>query len=359
VNKALLREKGKPAEPMDAPTTPSNSDTLPIIGSSPAMQEVYRLVARLVNTNLNVLITGESGTGKDLVARVLHDFGSRRSGPFVEVNLGSMSAEEIDAAFTLSGGETVLQMIKDAQGGTLFFNEIGDLDLEGQTLLLRLLQDLGNDKNGTNVRVLAATHQNLAEQIRQGSFREDLFYRLNVVPIRLPPLRERIDDIADLVRHFLRKAASEGLPSKVFSAEALNALRMQNWHGNVRELENLVQRVVVLVNDEQIELSTLEDEFSAAARRPDQGSSGTGEKLADAVQIHLQRYFDLHGESLPPAGLYHRVLREVELPLFALSLSATHGNQVKTAEMLGINRNTLRKKIKDLDIRVTRGKKMM
>jgi len=320
VNKALQREVAQKTEVLPEATP---GDALPIVGSSPAMQEVYRLVARLVNSNLNVLITGESGTGKDLVARVLHDFGSRKSGPFIELNLGAMSSDEIDDSFRVPTGQSELPMINRARGGTLFLNEVGDLSLDAQTRLLRLLQDLSNQDASGDVRIIAATHNNLAEQIEQGAFREDLFYRLNVVPIRLPALRERVDDIADLVRYFLKKAANNGLPLKTFSRDALNSMRMQSWYGNVRELENLVNRIVVLVNDEQIGLSALDAELSAAARRPSQDRSGTGDKLADAVQIHLQRYF------------------------------------VKTAEMLGINRNTLRKKIKDLDIRVTRGKKMM
>jgi two-component system nitrogen regulation response regulator GlnG len=211
------------------------------------------------------------------------------------------------------------------------------------------------------VRNIAATHQDPRSLINVGRFREDLYSRLNVVPIRLPPLRERIDDIVDLARNFLRLAEREGLPRKTLSAEGIARLKEHSWPGNVRELENLMRRLAALCPDEKIPAEVIDQELTA--RRDGGPSDGeaaeTGRTLGAAVELHLKRYFNMHGESLPPPGLYDRVLREIELPLIALTLSATRGNQLKTAELLGINRNTLRKRIRDLDIHVTRGKKLM
>jgi two-component system nitrogen regulation response regulator GlnG len=351
---------------------PPREDNLPLIGRSPAMQEVYRILARLMNTDLGVMITGESGTGKELVARALHNFGLRKSGPFVAINMAAIPRDLIESelfghekgAFT--GADRVMAgKFEQAKGGTLFLDEVGDMPLDAQTRLLRVLQEGeftrvgGREVQTANVRIVAATHQDLRALINEGKFREDLFYRLNVVPIRLPPLRERLEDVPDLARAFLRKAEAEGLPRKTISKEAFDILKKQDWTGNVRELENLIRRLCVLCPDDVISAAVVSQELST---RPSSASSpqpAQSQRLSHAIETHLRRYFDLHGDSLPPDGLYDRILKEVELPLIALSLAATRGNQVRTAELLGINRNTLRKKIKDLDIRVTRGKRMM
>lgn len=234
---------------------------------------------------------------------------------------------------------------------------------DAQTRLLRVLQEGEYTRVGSSeaeaaeVRIIAASHQDLHELIAEGRFREDLFYRLNVVPIRLPPLRERADDIPDLARHFLRRAEAEGLPRKTFAKEALDLLKKQNWTGNVRELANVVKRLCVLSSEDVIPASAVARELEP---RPSGTAGGArGQRLAEAIEVHLRRYFELHGDSLPPSGLYDRILREMELPLIRISLAATRGNQLRTAELLGINRNTLRKKICDLDIEVTRGRKMM
>ncbi|MEM9793146.1 MAG: sigma 54-interacting transcriptional regulator, partial [Pseudomonadota bacterium] len=254
---------------------------------------------------------------------------------------------------------------EQAQGGTLFLDEVGDMPLEAQTRLLRVLQDNefsrvgGRDTLTANARIIAATHQDLRALVNEGRFREDLFYRLNIVPVRLPPLRDRLDDIPDLARSFLRNAEAEGLPRKTISTEALDELRKLEWAGNVRELENLMRRLAVLCPDETISANVVAQEIKARPSSVAGPQAEQGHKLSQAIESHLKRYFDLHGENLPPTGLYDRIIKEVELPLIALSLSATRGNQVRTAELLGINRNTLRKKIQDLDISVTRGKKMM
>lgn len=344
-------------------------DELPIIGRSPAMQEVYRIMARLMNANLGVMITGASGTGKELVARALHNFGQRKGNPFVAINLAAIPRDMVEAElFGIEigpDGEPLIGKFELADGGTLFLDEVGDMPMEAQTRLLRVLQEgeftrVGGHKvHKSDVRIIAATHQDLRAHINEGRFREDLFYRLNVVPVRLPPLRERIEDIPDLARHFLRMAAREGLPLRTITSEAVDVLKAQPWTGNVRELENLMRRMAVLCPDDVIGSKLVQKEIEA---RPSSAVEPTGvrnERLSKSIEDHLKRYFDLHGDNLPPSGLYNRILQEVELPLIALSLSATRGNQLKTAELLGINRNTLRKKIKDLDIQVSRGKKMM
>jgi two-component system, NtrC family, nitrogen regulation response regulator GlnG len=206
----------------------------------------------------------------------------------------------------------------------------------------------------TNVRIIAATNKDLRQQITQGLFREDLYYRLNVVPLRLPPLRERVQDIPDLVRHFLGRGEISGLPSKTLDPAAMERLKQHRWPGNVRELENLTQRLSVLYADEVITLDIIESELLDSEAMPAEMNAGAEVSLSAAVESNLARYFADHGDELPPPGLYDRILREVERPLITLSLSATQGNQIKAAQLLGLNRNTLRKKIKDLDISVSR-----
>jgi two-component system nitrogen regulation response regulator GlnG len=332
-------------------------------------------MARLTQTDLTVMISGESGTGKELVARALHDFGRRSRGPFVAVNMAAIPRELIESelfghergAFTGATARAAGRF-EQAQGGTLFLDEIGDMPPEAQTRLLRVLQEGeftsvgGRDSRRTDVRIVAATHQNLRALIAEGRFREDLYYRLNVVPIRLPPLRERVGDLPDLARSFLRRASAEGLPKKALSAEALDALKGYSWPGNVRELENLMRRLAVLCPEDRIPAEAVAQEIASRGEedRIDAGAGGmAGRSLGAAVEMHLERYFRRHGDVLPPPGLYDRVLREIEMPLIALTLSATRGNQLRASELLGINRNTLRKKIRELDIPVTRGRKLV
>jgi two-component system nitrogen regulation response regulator GlnG len=357
------------AEPKERPRSePRNEDidSIPLVGRSPAMQEIYRLLARLMQTDLTVMISGESGTGKELVARALHDYGKRRSGPFVAINMAAIPRDLIESElFGHEKGAFTGAMTRNtgrfaqAEGGTLFLDEIGDMPMEAQTRLLRVLQQGeyttvgGRTPIKSDVRIIAATNKDLRILIQQGLFREDLFFRLNVVPLRLPPLRERVEDIPDLIRHFLTLAEREGLPPKHIDPAAIDQLKRYRWPGNVRELENLARRLAALYPQETITSAVIEAElFQPAAHVSEE--PGKEISLSAAVEQNLTRYFAGFDEGLPPPGLYHRILREVEYPLLSAALVATRGNQIRAADLLGVNRNTLRKKIRDLDIQVVR-----
>ena len=347
-----------------------DSETIPLIGRSPAMQEIYRLLARLMQTDLTVMINGESGTGKELVARALHDYGKRRNGPFVAVNMAAIPRDLIESelfghergAFTGAQSRSAGRF-EQAEGGTLFLDEIGDMPMDAQTRLLRVLQQGeyttvgGRTPIRTDVRIIAATNKDLRQLIRQGQFREDLFFRLNVVPIRLPPLRERSDDIPDLVNHFLQQAEREGLGGKTIERDALETMKRYRWPGNVRELENLIRRLTALYPQEQITATLLDSELNAPMVATQGAIADDDIDIGNAMEKHLSGYFAEFGSELPPPGLYHRVLREVEFPLISAALAATRGNQIRASELLGLNRNTLRKKIRDLDIPVVRGQR--
>jgi two-component system nitrogen regulation response regulator GlnG len=362
-----------------APLTPAvvpdgeqaeRDEKLPLIGRSPAMQEIYRSIARLTTADLTVMVNGESGTGKELVARALHDYGRRRAGAFVPINMAAIPRELIESelfghergAFTGATNRNQGRF-EQAHGGTLFLDEIGDMPPEAQTRLLRVLQEGefttvgGRTPIRANVRIVAATHRDLRQAIRQGTFREDLFYRLNVVPIRLPPLRERVEDIPLLARHFLDKARDSGLPAKTLDEAALDRLRAHRWPGNVRELENLMRRVAALHPQETIGAEIIDAELAEAAAVPDpvQPSAAGPEPLSSAVERHIRQFLAASRDGMPMHDIYDRVIAEVERPLIQMTLSATRGNQIKAAAMLGLNRNTLRKKIRDLEIPVVRG----
>jgi two-component system nitrogen regulation response regulator GlnG len=369
VHNALEQKNAPSGVPETGPAKDEeDAEQIPLIGRSAAMQEIYRVVARLVGTDLTVTITGDSGTGKELVARALHDYGARRDGPFVAINMAAIPKELIESelfghekgAFT---GATMSSMgrFQQADGGTLFLDEIGDMPSEAQTRLLRVLQQGeyttvgGRTPIRSDARIIAATNRDLRQLINQGLFREDLYYRLNVVPIQLPPLRDRVEDIPDLVNHFLSRAADDGLPVKTLSPEALAKLKSYNWPGNVRELENLVRRLTALYSEDVIGAEVIGTELAPRTGAGPALAEAEDESLGAAAERHLALYFSGHGDELPPDGLYERILREIERPLISLSLAATRGNQVRAAELLGINRNTLRKKIRILGIQVTRG----
>jgi two-component system nitrogen regulation response regulator GlnG len=361
------RALAEPKERASKPSQPEEMDAIPLVGRSPAMQEIYRLLARLMQTDLTVMITGESGTGKELVARALHDYGKRRNGPFIAINMAAIPRDLIESelfghekgAFTGANARSAGRF-EQADGGTLFLDEIGDMPMEAQTRLLRVLQQGeyttvgGRTPIKADVRIIAATNKDLRILIQQGLFREDLFFRLNVVPLRLPPLRERTEDVPDLLHHFFAQAEREGLPPKQIEKAALDRLKRYHWPGNVRELENLARRLAALYPQETITATVIESELAqpAATAAPDEPR--LEENLSATVERHLARYFAGFGDGLPPRGLYHRILREVEHPLLSAVLVATRGNQIRAAELLGVNRNTLRKKMRDLDIRVIR-----
>jgi two-component system nitrogen regulation response regulator GlnG len=362
VARALVSPQARPG------VAETGEEKLPLIGRSPAMQEIYRVIARLTQTDLTVMIMGESGTGKELVARALHDYGKRRHGSFVAVNMAAIPKELVESelfghergAFTGATNRGIGRF-EQAEGGTLFLDEIGDMPLEAQTRLLRVLQQGeyttvgGRTAIKTDVRIIAATNKDLRQLISQGLFREDLYYRLNVVPLRLPPLRERVEDIPDLVRHFLRKAEDEGLPHKTLDNEALDLLRRHRWPGNVRELENLIRRLAVLQSGDVISAAAVSAELKEPARTFAADEGEGPQSLAASVEQYLTQYFLAQGDKLPPAGVYDRVVQEVERPLISICLAATRGNQIRAAQLLGLNLNTLRKKIRDLGLEVIRG----
>ena len=345
---------------------------MPLVGRSGAMQDIYRMLARMMQTDLTVMITGECGTGKELVARALHDYGRRRQGPFVAINMAAIPRDLIESelfghekgAFTGAQNRSTGRF-EQAEGGTLFLDEIGDMPMEAQTRLLRVLQQGeyttvgGRTPIKTDVRIVAATNKDLRTLINQGLFREDLFYRLNVVPLRLPPLRERAEDIPDLVRHFFKQAEGEGLQVKRISAGGVELMKRYPWPGNVRELENLIRRLAALYPQDEISSEVIDQELRTGEVQPSAGNAALPDDLsiAQAVEHYLQGYFAGFKGELPPAGLYQRVLADVEYPLILASMTATRGNQIKAAELLGVNRNTLRKKIRELGVNVYRGAK--
>ncbi|VAW18324.1 Nitrogen regulation protein NR(I), partial [hydrothermal vent metagenome] len=298
--------------------------------------------------------------------KALHQFGKRSSGPFVAINMAAIPKDLIEAelfghekgAFT-GAGMRQSGRFEQADGGTLFLDEIGDMPMDAQTRLLRVLQEGeftmvgGTSPIRTNVRIVAATHQDLTHLIRQGQFREDLYYRLNVVPLRLPPLRERLEDIGDLVSHFLKNEKSEQFPTRHISPDAIKSMMNYSWPGNIRELENLVRRLCALYADETLTTQIVESEL-ALIEQPHGAAMEANVDLAGAVERHLNDLFVQYEPSLPPSGLYQDIVAQVEAPLISKVLNACNGNQIKAAMLLGLNRNTLRKKITTHGIEITR-----
>ena len=346
----LMKRSAKALEvkrraPKPAATPREAGDDLPLVGRTPAMQTLYRLVARVMNTDIPVLVSGESGTGKSLIARAIHDFSDRRNMPFVVAQLADLQGIDGPAA-----------LLQRARGGSLIFDEVADYDDETQARVVRML-----DMPGDNApRFMATSQVDLARVMEQGGFRQDLFYRLGGVSLQVPALRERVDDIPLLADHFLARGEREiGQPRRL-SPDARELIRAYPWPGNVRQLENTLRRIIVTSSEPEITRAEVE---SALGHMPDveplKGGAGEGDRLSASVARHLKRYFDLHGGQLPPPGVYQRILKEIEIPLIEIALDATAGNQARCADLLGINRNTLRKKITDLDIRVTRRRKLM
>lgn len=338
--KAELEGEGAPA-------------SLPLVGRSAPMQAVFRMITRVLRNDLTVLVLGESGTGKELVAEAIHQLGQRRNGPFVAVNTAAIPGELIESelfghekgAFTGAVTRHVGKF-EQANGGTLFLDEIGDMPMQAQTRLLRALQSGsvrrvgGRDEIKVDVRIVAATNRDLQPMIAAGTFREDLYYRLNVVPITLPPLRERADDIPALARHFLAMAAQEGLPRRQLSEDASALLSRQPWRGNVRELRNFIYRLALLSREDVIDAASLGPVLTEVPR----GEAANTDDLDASVRAWL-------GINSPsPGTVYDAALAAFERPLFEAVLRQTQGNQLRAAQVLGINRNTLRKRLSELGI---------
>lgn len=370
LNKALLKKFSNTYKPKKIQQNPIELKVdLPLIGRSQSMQEVYRVMARLINTDFTVMINGASGTGKELVARALHDFGNRKEKPFIVVNLGTIPSDQVEnVLFGNSDNKSNYNSVGKfqlAKEGTLFIDEVADMPMSTQTRLLRILQDEENleknnkDGQNSNVRIITSTQVDLKPLIENGSFREDLFFRLNVIPLNLPLLKERVEDIPELCNHFLKLSSlKEGLTQKSIVPKGIELLKIQQWRGNVRELKNFIQRLIVLSPDEIISEELVKKQIKLFTDN-DSEEDFTVEGLSMSVEKHLLRYFELHGSSQPPPGLYNRIIKEIEYPLIALSLRSSKGNQLKASKLLGINRNTLRKKISELDINVSQTKKMM
>jgi two-component system nitrogen regulation response regulator GlnG len=323
-----------------------------LVGKSSTMLDVFKTIGRVAPRDVPVLITGESGTGKELVARAIHAASLRAEKPFVAVNTAAIPRELLESelfghergAFTGAVASRAGRF-REAAGGTLFLDEIGDMSSDLQAKLLRVLQDhqvtpVGSSTiHHVDVRILTATHRDLDAAVRDGSFREDLLYRLRVVPMHLPPLRDRREDVRVLAEHFVQRYAHElaGGP-RSFTDPALELLRRHSWPGNVRELENAVKRALVLGSTPLL----VPEDFAFVAEPEVPRNAAT---LADLVRREAEA--ELDGE----AGLiYHRMIERVERPLIEAALARTDGNQIRAAALLGINRNTLRKKIVDLAI---------
>ncbi len=347
IRRALEQSRRKSAE------TGQIEAVADILGHAPAMQEVFRAIGRLAQSNATVLINGESGTGKELVAHALHRHSLRSDKPFIAINTAAIPKDLLESelfghergAFT-GAAATRHGRFEQAEGGTLFLDEIGDMPSELQTRLLRVLSDGnyyrvgGHQPIKANVRIITATHQNLEERVRQGLFREDLFHRLNVIRLRLPPLRERREDIPLLAGYFLQKSAVQlAVGKKQFSEAALQHLSGQEFPGNVRQLENLCHWLTVMTPSQQVEIADLPPEWRQT--REIAGQDDWTGVLADAARAALQR-----GDE----GIMDVFMAQFERTMIVQALEHTHGRRIEAATLLGIGRNTLTRKIQELGL---------
>ncbi len=389
--KSTLKNALEKSEKPNLVMAQAQQTKLPIVGSSPAMQQLYRSIARLVTSDETVLIHGESGTGKELVARTLHDFGNRKNKPFIPLNMGAIPKDLIESelfgyekgAFT---GADVARRGKflQADGGTLFLDEIGDMPLDSQTRLLRVLQEgevspIGSTKTyKCDVRIISASHRNLTEMVESKVFRQDLYYRLNVMPLYIPPLRNRLDDIQDLIAYFQNELSESGLAMKTFTHDALQLLKQYTWPGNVRELENFVRRTRIMLPGTQVNANdvytilgegNLNQEYMEYNDTPYTETSPIsrvgGDIKSDTFYQVASQYAHVFFQSEYPnkqqqyhGRVYNHFITQVEKSLIQMALNYCQGNQIKASELLGINRNTLRKRIQVLDIDVIRKSKV-
>jgi len=334
-----------------------------IVGRSPAMQDLYKSIARLSQNDLTVMIYGESGTGKELVAKALHKYSTRSEKPFIALNMAAIPNDLIESELfghekgSFTGAHQKSDgKFKLAEKGTLFLDEIGDMPIDAQTRLLRVLQEGeftpigGKEKIQADTRIIAATHKNLSNLIEKGEFREDLFYRLNVVPISIPPLRERKEDIPELVNHFLDKAKDQQLEPKKFTTESFQILEKYQWPGNVRELENFILKLCALYTDENIMNEDLAEEI-LNLQKLDQQMLDTDNQFSKILENYLSRNINKINKEYQ-GDVYNYFVTELEKVLLLEVLKNKNGNQLKAAELLGLNRNTLRKKITELNISI-------
>ena len=353
VDVALTLIRRAASEAGHAPaTTPLAADAPEILGQAPAMQEVFRAIGRLSQSSATVLITGESGTGKELVARALHRHSARGAKPFIAINTAAMPKDLLESELFghARGSFTGAQQqrrgrFEQAEGGTLFLDEIGDMPAELQTRLLRVLSDGtfyrvgGHQQLKANVRVIAATHQDLESRVREGSFREDLYHRLNVIRLRLPNLRERSEDIPLLARHFLAASARQlGVEPKRLADEALQHLSRLEFKGNVRQLENLCHWLTVMAPGQVVDIADLPAEFR------DQGIAVASDWLS-ALEHEAERRL-ARGET----GILDELSRQFERALIIKALAKTGGRRIEAANLLGMGRNTITRKIAELGI---------
>ena len=334
-----------------------------IVGRSPAMQDLYKSIARLSQNDLTVMIYGESGTGKELVAKALHKYSTRSEKPFIAINMAAIPNDLIESELfghekgSFTGAHQKSDgKFKLAEKGTLFLDEIGDMPIDAQTRLLRVLQEGeftpigGKEKIQADTRIIAATHKNLSNLIEKGEFREDLFYRLNVVPISIPPLRERKEDIPELVNHFLDKAKDLKLEPKKFTTESFQILEKYQWPGNVRELENFILKLCALYTDENIMNEDLAEEI-LNLQKLDQQMLDNDNQFSKILENYLSRNINKINKEYQ-GDVYNYFVTELEKVLLLEVLKNKNGNQLKAAELLGLNRNTLRKKITELNISI-------
>ncbi|MDS9947119.1 MAG: response regulator, partial [Planktomarina sp.] len=316
--------------------------TIPLIGQSSAMQELYRLIARAMVSSAPILIYGEPGSGKSTVAKGLHNLSSRSAAPYIVVDPTiAEDQDELDRAIDL------------AKDGTLVVDGVGDLSTSAQ---LKLLNTLGEPES-LSTRLICVANQRICADRDDGKFRQDLFFRISSLQLEVPALRDRVEDIPFLAAHFISEIGNS--EPYEFNQDCLNALRAFDWPGNVRQLKNVVRQVIFEAAGSVLTIAALESILNRGVTSLDTGMGSRGKTLGDAVQFHVQRYFDFHGAELPPPGVYHRILKEIEIPLLEIALYSSAGNQAKCADMLGLNRNTLRKKINEFDIAVKRRRKLM
>lgn len=324
---------------LQTPITDQADQALPLIGRSEPMQKVYRIISRVMNTDLTILIEGESGTGKEVTARAIHDLSSDWAGSFHSIDLATMGAEQISDA--LFGNSTAPGLAYEADS-TLYLDEIGDLPAEAQTQLVKLLRE----DRGT--RIIASTRKPLSTLVEAGDFREDLYYKINVVRIDIPPLRQRKEDISELINAFLLRAEKRGLSRKQLQSSAMDLLLAYNWPGNVRELENLIFRLVALTTDRVIAKHDVERELRAESVK-DLVERLTFEQEIEAL-LNRHAMADLLHNAEEGERIHQKVIEQVERPLIKLALTITAGNKLKTAALLGLNRNTLRARMRSLGL---------